>query len=257
MGRRYWSRLGRGNFSRRCFYSGVGFGVLASSRSLAHEAASRSVLEIQALTDLRSRQRRGINDLYFTQAQAEGTVRSSTTRSGQGAPGTASKVSLWLVNGRNEPKRVSGSTIRSTLRSAAVRHICSGAWPTSGDKPTSRPRCRTSHIRQSSAALAGSELGEAGRSSLQDVGPDCRGFPCINVSRAVKSLVSSMANSTAGLDSARRSVRRSSCVSLDGNPEITCCPAVTRSTGALGCGNGFFKAARVFSSKCFQEKILR
>jgi hypothetical protein len=184
-------------------------------------------------------------------------VWCSTTRSGQGAPWTVSKVSLRLAIGRNEPKRLSGSTIRSTLRSVAVRHICSGAWPTSVHKPTSRPRCRTSHIRQSSAALAGSELGEAGRSSLQDVGPDCRGFPCINVSRAVKSLVSSMANSTAGLDSARRSVRRSSCVSLDGNPEITCCPAVTRSTGALGCGNGFFKAARVFSSKCFQEKILR
>jgi hypothetical protein len=156
--------------------------------------------------------------IVYNKRSQWGTVRSSTTRSGQGAPGTASKVSLWLVNGRNEPKRVSGSTIRSTLRSAAVRHICSGAWPTSGDKPTSRPRCRTSHIRQSIAALAESESGEVGRSSLQDAGPDSKGFPCINVSRAVKSPVSSMANSTAGLDSARRSVRRSSCVSLDGNP---------------------------------------
>ena len=134
---------------------------------------------------------------------------SSTIRSAQGAPWTDSKVSLRLTTGRNEPKRLSGSTIRTTSRAAAVRHICSGAWPTSVDKPTSRPRCRPSHIRQSSAGLAGSESGEVGRSSL----PDCRGSPCINVRRAVKSLVSSIANSTAGLDSARRSVRRSSCVS--------------------------------------------
>jgi hypothetical protein len=161
-------------------------------------------------------------------------VWCSTTRSGQGAPWTVSKVSLRLAIGRNEPKRLSGSTIRSTLRSVAVRHICSGAWPTSVHKPTSRPRCRTSHIRQSSAGLAESESSEVGRPSLQKVGPDCRGFPCINVSRAVKSLVSSIANSTAGLDSARRSVRKSSCVSLEGNPEITCCPGMTRSTGALG-----------------------
>ena len=161
-------------------------------------------------------------------------MRSSTIRSGQGAPWTASKVSLRFTTGRNEPKRLSGSTIRSTLRAAAVRHICSGAWPASVDKPTSKPRCRTSHIRQSSASLAGSESGEVGRSSLPKVEPDCRGSPCINVSRAVKSLVSSIANSTAGLDSARRSVRRSSCVSLEGIPEITCCPGVTRSTGALG-----------------------
>ena len=155
----------------------------------------------------RSRPRRNGRSLFYPGAQAGGIVRSSTTRSGQGAPWTASKVSLWLANGRNEPKRPSGSTIRSTLRSAAVRHICSGAWPTSVDKPTSRPRCRTSHIRQSSAGLAGSESGEIGRSSLQKVGSDCSGSPCINVSRAVKSLVSSIAKSTASLDSARRSVR--------------------------------------------------
>jgi hypothetical protein len=170
-------------------------------------------------------------------------VWSSTTRSGQGAPWTASNVSLRLTNGRNEPKRLSGSTIRSTLRSAAVRHICSGPWPTSVHKPTSSPRCLTSHIRQSSAGLAGSKSGEIGRLSLQKVGPDCRGSPRINVSRAVKSLVSSIANSTAGLDSARRSVRRSSCVSLEGNPEITCCPGVTRITGALG------RAGKTFCTK--------
>lgn len=200
MGRRYWSRLGRGNFSRRCFYSGVGFGVLASSRSLPHEAASRSVLQIQTLTYLRSSTEGELTTFILPRRKQGEPFGPRLLGVDRAAPGTASKVSLWLVNGRNEPKRVSGSTIRSTLRSAAVRHICSGAWPTSGDKPTSRPRCRTSHIRQSSAALAGSELGAAGRSSQLDVGPDCRGFPCINVSRAVKSLVSSMANSTAGLD---------------------------------------------------------
>ena len=164
----------------------------------------------------------------------------------------ASKVSLRLANGRNEPKRLSGSTITSTSRFAAVRHTCSGAWLASVDTPTSRPRCHTSHIRQSSAGLAGLESGEVGSSSPQRSGLDCRGSQSINVSRAVKSLASSMAHSMAGLDSARRSVRRSNCVSLEGNPEIRRCPGVTRSTGALGRG-GETCCTRRYSLGCKGE----
>jgi hypothetical protein len=104
-----------------------------------------------------------------------GHAVSSTTRSGQGGPSTASKIPRRLAKGRKEPKSFSGKTIRSTSRVAAVRHTCSGEWLNSAANPTSRPRCRTSHIRQRSAGLAGSESVVVDRSSLQKSERDCRG----------------------------------------------------------------------------------